>query len=171
MNIYRNINIPKEEQMSNQPNINCETITKMNQDSQNKMLRLFAKVDITTKLKILDQQKQLFHKLKSSYGGVDNKVLTLSSLILAVEFIIDKLDVVNINAIRFRAKSNKLKVKKEKLLSYWSIVKELKEKENLSFREISNYFVKYHKFEVSYSTIYELWNQLENKKMENKNGK
>lgn len=171
MNIYRNINIPKEEQMSNQPNINCETITKMNQDSQNKMLRLFAKVDITTKLKILDHQKQLFHKLKSSFGDVDNKVLTLSSLILAVEFIIDKLDVVNINAIRFRAKSNKLKVKKEKLLSYWSIVKELKEKENLSFREISNYFVKYHKFEVSYSTIYELWNQLENKKMENKNGK
>lgn len=149
----------------------CEIITKMNQEFQNQKLRLFAKVDIATKLKILEHQNQLFHKLKNIYVDVDNKVLTLSSLILAIEFVIEKLDIININAIRFKARNNKLKVKKEKLLSYWSIVKELKEKENLSYREISNYFGKYHKFEVSYSTIYKLWNQLESKKMENKNGK
>ena len=51
---------------------NCETITKMNQESQNQKLRLFAKVDITTKLKILASQKQLFHKLKNSHADVDN---------------------------------------------------------------------------------------------------
>ena len=43
-----------------------ESITKLNLESQNQRLRLFAKVDIITKLKILEHQKQLFHKLKSA---------------------------------------------------------------------------------------------------------
>ena len=51
---------------------NCETITKMNQESQNQRLRFFAKVDISTKLKILDKQKELFHKLKSVHSDVNN---------------------------------------------------------------------------------------------------
>ena len=47
--------------MVNNKNIaTIEHLTKLNQESQNQKLRLFAKVDITTKLKILDLQKQLF---------------------------------------------------------------------------------------------------------------
>ena len=68
-------------------NKEVESITKLNQESQNQRLRLFAKIDITTKLKILASQKQLFHKLKSVYSDVDNTVLTLASLILAVDSI------------------------------------------------------------------------------------
>ena len=155
--------------MNNQPNINCETITKMNQESQNQKLRLFAKVDISTKLKILDLQKQLFHKLKSVHSDVNNTVLTLCSLILAVDTIEKKLDDVNLNAIKLRGKNIKTKVKREKVLGYWAIVRSLKLEQNMSFRDISAYFAKYHKLDVSYSTIFELWNKLE-KKMENKNG-
>ena len=147
----------------------CETITKMNQESQNQRLRLFAKVDITTKLKILDKQKELFHKLKSSYSDVDNTVLTLSSLILAIDEIEKKLDDVNLKAIKLRGKNIKAKIKRQKVLGYWAIVRSLKLEQNMSFRDISAYFAKYHKLDVSYSTIYELWNELE-KKMENKNG-
>ena len=149
--------------MNNQPNINCETITKMNQESQNQKLRLFAKVDISTKLKILDLQKQLFHKLKSVHSDVNNTVLTLCSLILAVDTIEKKLDDVNLNAIKLRGKNIKTKVKREKVLGYWAIVRTLKLEQNMSFRDIATYFIKYHRLEVSYSTIYELWIELENK--------
>ena len=155
--------------MNDNTMINCETITKLNQESQNQRLRLFAKINITTKLKILASQKELFHKLKSSYGNVDNTVLTLSSLILAIDAIEKKLDDVNLNAIKLRAKNSKSKIKRQKLLGYWAIVRTLKLEQNLSFRDISSYFAKYHKLDVSYSTVYELWNELENKTINKEN--
>ena len=142
--------------------IKCETIVKMNQQSQNQKLRLFAKVDITTKLKILDLQKQLFHKLKNAHSDVDNTILTLSSLILAVNSVEKEFDDVNLKAIKLRAKNSKTKVKRQKVLGYWAIVRTLKLEQNMSFRDIATYFAKYHKLEVSYSTVYELWNELEN---------
>lgn len=140
----------------------CESITKLNLESQNQRLRLFAKVDITTKLKILTSQKQLFHKLKSAYGDKDNIILTLASLVLAVDLVAKELDDVNLNAIKLRGKNNKAKIKRQKVLGYWAIVRTLKLEQNMSFRDIATYFVKYHKLEVSYSTVYELWNELEN---------
>ncbi len=149
--------------MNNQPIINCETTTKLNQESQNQRLRLFAKVDISTKLKILDKQKELFHKLKSAYSNVDNTVLTLATLILAIDLVVKEFDNVNLNAIKLRAKNNKAKIKRQKVLGYWSIIRTLRLNQKMSFRDISIYFAKYHKLEVSYSTIYELWNELENK--------
>ena len=125
--------------MNDNTMINCETITKLNQESQNQRLRLFAKINITTKLKILASQKELFHKLKSSYGNVDNTVLTLSSLILAIDAIEKKLDDVNLNAIKLRAKNNKSKIKRQKVLGYWAIVRTLKLEQNMSFRDIATY--------------------------------
>lgn len=140
----------------------CEIITKLNQESQNQKLRLFAKFDIQTKLKIIVNQKQLFHKLKQKYSDVDNNILTLSSLILAIDSVVKELDDVSFNAIKLRSKNNKNKIKREKLLSYWGIVITLKLEQNMSFRDIATYFGKYHRLEISYSTIYRLWNELEN---------
>lgn len=139
-----------------------ENITKLNFESQNQRLRLFAKVDITTKLKILQYQKQLFHKLKDVHRNMDNAALTLASLILAIDGIAKEFDDVNLNVIKLRGKNNKAKVKRQKVLGYWAIVRTLKLEQNMSFRDIATYFAKYHKLEVSYSTIYELWNELEN---------
>ena len=143
-------------------NKEVETITKLNQESQNQRLRLFAKVDITTKLKILASQKQLFHKLKNAHSDVDNTVLTLCSLILAIDLIVKELDDVNLNAIKLRGKNSKTKVKRQKLLGYWAIVRTLRLEQNMSFRDIATYFAKYHKLEVSYSTVFEMWNEIEN---------
>lgn len=144
---------------------NCEAITKMNQESQNQKLRLFAKVDITTKLKILDQQKSIFHKLRGFYSDVDNAILTFSSLVLAIDFVVKEIDNVNLNAMKLRSNSiKKQNSKRIKLLSYWSIVKTLRLEQNMSFRDISNYLVKYHRFQVSYSIIYKTWNEIELKK-------
>lgn len=139
-----------------------ESITKLNQETQNKNLRLFVRVNLQTKLKILQLQKQLFHKLKNSYCDVDNTLLTLSSLVLAIDSVAKEFDDVNLNAIKLRARNNKAKIKRQKMLGYWAIVRTLKLEQNMSFRDIATYFKKYHKLEVSYSTIYELWNELEN---------
>lgn len=144
---------------------NCEAITKMNQESQNQKLRLFVKVDITTKLKILDQQKSIFHKLRGFYSDVDNAILTFSSLILAIDLVVKEIDNVNLNAIKLRSNSiKKQNLKRVKLLSYWSIVRTLKLEQDMSFRDISDYLVKYHRFQVSYSIIYKTWNEIELKK-------
>ena len=141
---------------------NQEIITKMNSNSQNQRLRLFAKVDISTKLKILALQKQQFHQLKSAYSDVDNTILTLSSLILAVDSVEKEFDDVNLKAIKLRAKNSKTKVKRQKVLGYWAIVRTLKLEQNMSFRYIATYFAKYHRLEISYSTIHALWIELEN---------
>lgn len=140
-----------------------EIITKQTYESQNQHLRFFARVDLSMKLQILQLQKPLFHKLKSTYTDVDNAVLTLASLILAINSVVKETDKVNLNAVKMRGKNQKTKIKREKLLGYWAIVKALKLEQNMSFRDISSYFKKYHKFEVSYSTIRELWIELENK--------
>ena len=140
-----------------------EKLTKLSQESQNQTLRLFARFDLQTKLRILQLQKQQFHKLKSVHSDADNTILTLASLVLAVDLVAKELDDVNFNAIKLRAKNNKVKIKRQKVLGRWAIVRTLKLEQNMSFREIAAYFAKYHKLEVSYSTIYEIWNELENK--------
>lgn len=142
--------------------INIENLTRMNMEAQNQRLRLFSRVNIDIKLQILASQKQLFHKLKSAYGNVDNAVLTLSALVLAIDAVVKELDDVNLNAIKLRGKNNKAKIKRQKVLGYWAIVRTLRLEQKMSFRDIATYFAKYHKLEVSYSTIYELWNELEN---------
>jgi hypothetical protein len=139
-----------------------ENIIKLNFESQNQRLRLFVKVDITTKLKILQYQKQLFHKLKDVHRDMDNAALTLASLILAIDGIAKEFDDINLNVIKLRGKNNKAKIKRQKVLGYWAIVRTLRLEQKMSFRDIATYFAKYHKLEVSYSTIYELWNELEN---------
>lgn len=139
-----------------------ENITQETCESQNQQLRLFARVDLPMKLQILQLQKPIFHKLKSVYCDVDNIILTLCSLILAIDAVTKETDKVNLNAIKLRGKNHKAKIKRKKVLGYWAIVRTLKIDQKMSFRDISSYFKKYHKFEVSYSTIYELWNELEN---------
>ena len=148
--------------MNNSKSTACETITKLNQECQNQRLRLFAKVDISTKLKILALQKQQFHQLKNAHSDIDNVILTLSSLILAIDAIEKEFDDVNLKAIKLRAKNSKTKVKRQKVLGYWAIVRTLKLEQNMSFRDIATYFAKYHRLEISYSTIHALWIELEN---------
>lgn len=139
-----------------------ETITKFSLEIQNQNLRLFARVDLQTKLQILQLQKQLFHKLKNIHSDVDNTILTLASLILAIDTVAKEIDGVNLNAIRMRGKNNKAKIKRQKVLGYWAIVRTLKLEQNMSFRDIATYFAKYHKLDVAHTTIHGLWKELEN---------
>lgn len=162
MNVFRTFIKKGEKFMQQIDSTICESITKLNLESQNQKLRLFSRVDLQTKLKILSSQKQLFHKLKSAYVDIDNTILTLSTLILAIDTVAKELDHVNFNAIKLRSKNRKSKIKRQKIIGYWAIVQTLRLEQNMSFRDIAIYFKKYHKLEISYSTIYELWNELEN---------
>lgn len=141
--------------------LKLEQLTKMSYEAQNQILRSFIRTDVEIKLQIIQHQKQLFHKIKNIQSNTDNSILTLASLILAIDFVVGKVDDVNLNAIKLRGNNNKAKIKRQKVLGYWAIIRTLKLEQNMSFREIATYFVKYHKFDISYSTIYELWNQLE----------
>lgn len=141
---------------------NCEIITKMNQETQNQMIRTYTKLDISVKVDVFKEQKVIFHKLKNIHFITDNSILTYASFVLAIEVVIKNTNQVNFKAIKLRTKNaKKQNQKREKLLSYWSIVKTLKLEQNYSFREISDYLLKYHRFEVSYSLIYQTWNEIE----------
>ena len=88
--------------------------------------------------------------------------MTLSSLVLAIDAVDKELDDVNLNAIKLRGKNNKAKIKRQKVLGYWAIVRTLKLEQNMSFRDIATYFAKYHKLDVAHTTIHGLWKELEN---------
>lgn len=141
--------------------LKIEHLTKLSTELQNQKLRLFARVDITTKLKILERQKPIFHKLKGAYSEIDNAVLTLASLILAIYDVLKEFDAVNLNALKLKHKSIRQKAKRDRLLGYWAIIRTLRFEQKLSFREISQYLKKYHKLEVAHSTLYRLWSELE----------
>ena len=141
---------------------NCEIITKMNQETQNQMIRTYTKLDISVKVDVFKEQKVIFHKLKNIHFITDNSILTYASFVLAIEVVIKNTNQVNLKAIKLRTKNaKKQNQKREKLLSYWSVIKTLKNEQNYSFREISDYLLKYHRFEVSYSLIYQIWNEIE----------
>lgn len=152
----------KGESMQKEILRNCEIITKMNQETQDQMIRTFTKLEISLKVDIFKDQKAIFHKLKNIHFDIDNSILTYASFVLAIEFIIKNTNQVNLKAIKLRSKNaKKQNQKREKLLSYWSIVKTLKLEQNYSFRSISEYLLKYHRFEVSYSLIFQSWNEIE----------
>lgn len=153
--------------MSFNKEIVVENITKQSLEAQNQKLRLFAKVDITTKLKIFEHQKQLFHKLRSACSDVENAILTLASLILAIDNVVKELDTVNLNTIKLKNKSVRQKAKRDRLLGYWAIIRTLKLEQDFSFRQIAQYLKKYHKLEVAHSTLYRLWSELETKNQQN----
>ena len=71
----------------------------------------------------------------------------------------------------FLAKQLRVQSKRDKLISYWAVIKTLKNDEKYSFRLISAYLKKHYKFEVTYGSIYKLWTEFENNKSkENNNG-
>ena len=60
----------------------------------------------------------------------------------------------------FKTKRIYKKTKQQKLLLYWGIVKLLRD-EGLSFRDISKYLKSRYKLDISYSTLYKTWVEIE----------
>jgi len=139
-----------------------ERITKLNRESQNMRLRLLARADTSTKIEIIQKQNKLFHRLKSSgFESEENATLTLASLILAIDKIVNNHNRVQLNLLKFNSQNQtKGGNKREQILRYWAVIKQLKE-QKMSFRKIAQYLKKYHRVEVSHSFIYALWAEIE----------
>lgn len=145
-----------------------EKYTKMNVETQNQRLRFFVRVETKMKLKILRLQKVTFHKLKSVFRDEENELLTLASLLLAIDEITKSLDEVNLNAVKLRGRNKRAQNKRQKLLGYWAIFKKLKIEQGMSYRQVSEYFLKYHRLRISASLLCQMWLELEkNTDMEN----
>lgn len=145
-------------------------LLKSGQEEQKASLRKFIKLSIDEKIEVFEIQRDTFYKIKQVNKDVSIHVLSYVAHIKAINKYHS--DVKNIDrfAAKIRERTFKKQPKKDKLLGCWALVKTLKNDKNLSFRQISKYLKKYHKFEVVHSTIYDLWKELENKKKgENKN--
>ena len=139
--------------------VNIKKITKFSTEQERKLLCIFAKMDDEVKIDIFHQQKKLFFKLKKKYKE-DSEVIMLASLYIAIS----KISNFDLKILNLKNKHLKKNVKEEKLLEYWSIVKDLKLNKNLSFREIAMFLQKYYKFKISFSTIFKVWKRIENQK-------
>ncbi|MDD2887639.1 MAG: hypothetical protein PHY66_08220 [Aliarcobacter sp.] len=143
-----------------------EFLTKKPIDDQKVLLKHFAKLNSSQQKKVLNRQRDTFHKLKSlNNRDVDKDTLTLASLIISIDDFINSLSSTKLKVIKFKNKKPQVKLKTQKLLSYWSIVKELKENEKMSFRDISDYLQRNHKFGVSYSLIFKIWVEIEEREV------
>lgn len=137
----------------------CENITKLTKEFQNQRLRLFSKLDINSKIEIYESKKSIFFKLKDNYKSQKNALLDYCSLILSIDDYVKSRSDESIKIKTFDSNKNSF-MKKDKLLQYWPIIKQLKN-EGMSFRNISIYLNRYHKLDVSYSLVFKKWNEIE----------
>ena len=140
----------------------CEIITKLSKEKQKKKLRLFAKLDLNTKLEIFDNHKIIFYNLKNIHKNkyTENSILSYCAFLLSLKKKKKNTTEETIKIIKFKKMKQPKARKKEKLLQYYPLVKQLKQA-NTSYRDISDYLLKYHKFKISYSTICKLYNKIE----------
>lgn len=151
--------------MSKQIKITCEVITKMSENIRAKKLKFFAKVAEEISLEILKLKKRNFQKLRNinMYKDATNELIELASLILAIDEYMKTISEVSQQAINLKDKNRaKKNTKSDFLAENWSKVKELKNDIGYSFRNISEYFKKYHRFSIAHTTIQNKWKKLEN---------
>jgi len=167
--------------------LEVERILKMNEEEQKVYLRHFSRISVIGKVEIMSVHNILFHKLRQQNSDVIMKILSYCAIILSIEVHINNskyLQNANINnmtldeirdvssrkAKLFLQKQFRVQSKRDKHVSYWAVIRTLKNDEKYSFRQISAYLKKYHKFEVTYSSIYNLWKDLESNQQRKNNG-
>ncbi len=140
-----------------------QLLTKKPAYEQKRLLKLFAKLNVSQQKKVLNKQRDTFHRLKSlNSKAIDKDTLTLAALIISIDEFINSLCDTKFKVLKLKNRKTHTKLKTQKLLSYWSIVKELVAEE-MSFRDMAEYFEKNHKFKISYSLIHKVWIEVEEK--------
>ncbi len=139
-----------------------QILTKKSISERKNLLKLFSKLTLSQQKEVFNNQRTIFHKLKNQVSNdIDNSTLSIAAFIISIANFINSLNQTELNIINFKKSQKELKT--QKLLTYWSVVKELKEKENISFRGISKFLKKSYKFKISYSLIYKVWIKIEEK--------
>lgn len=156
-----------------------EKMTKVNLVDQGKYINYFSRCPVGIRLEIFEQQKGIFHRLREIYREKTSfSDISYCSLILAIalmrakekalltksfgEMTLDEIrDISTFQVKKFAEKIEKHAHKRETLIGYWSLVRNLRIEHNLSFVKISLFLLKKRKFKISASYIYECWNELE----------
>lgn len=152
--------------MTNDEEKELQYITKKPPYEQKRLLKLFVKLTLAQKKEVLKKQRSFFHILKNSNNkNYDNETLTLASQIKAIEEFSNSLDNNESKLIKFISKKADKNNKTQKLLTYWAIVKQLKNEKDMSFRKISDFLQKSYRQEFSYSLIHKIWVKIEKKEV------
>lgn len=147
--------------------------TKLSKKVQKKLINWFAMQNILIQIDIFEEQKNQFFKLKNKIQ--EQELVPLASFLLAVNYFYllessknsknKQNDLSHSSKVsKFlvkKAKKERYKEKREKLLNLWSVVENLKSEE-FSFRQISNYLRGHHRLDVSHTYIHNLWVELDN---------
>jgi len=147
--------------------------TKLSKGEQKTLLSWFSRQNVLIQIDIFGEQKNQFFKLKSTYQELD--ILALASFLLAIKhfYVLENKNSsknknndlkVSQKISKFhvkKAKKERYKEKREKLLNLWGVVVNLKDEE-FSFRQIADYLRGHHRFEVSHTYVRNLWKELEN---------
>lgn len=149
-------------------------MTKISIDDRQKSLRWLSRQNDLVIYDVFKLQKSHFHRLKSQNIDDDLLLLSAASLFLALKEVISMSNPVkrknrsaDFGFLRQISKNRakqfrkpRQKIKFEKLLNLQSVVITLIEAEKYSYRNVSKYLEKYHKFEVSHTTIGDFYVEL-----------
>jgi len=143
--------------------------------NQRKLFRWFARQNHEIKIEVFKTQKNKYFMMKN-IKNYNIHELSLLTFMLAISDIFNQISQKNIknkdeklknikSPLFFRAKQIKKdrnRVKYERLLNLKSVIFHLRG-EDMSFYQISNYLIKWHKLEVSHTWIRKFYNDLRNK--------
>ena len=172
--------------MLNNNIVNSETLfslefhTKLSREQRKTLINWFNKQNIEFQILIFDEQKNQFFKLKNE--GIDKKLLSLVSFLLAIKHFFDKEQLLksknksqtldelgNINKIeRIKLKKEKPKQKLQMLLNLHSVILKLNE-DGFSLRDIKQHLETKYRKTISHTYLSKYVNEYINIKKENKN--
>lgn len=141
-----------------------EIITKISQDKRKQLIRWFARQNLEFQLLGFEKQSNYYFKLKKE--GVDKKILSFTSFLLAIAELYNQEQILksknknqSLDTLGNLSKLEKIKIRKEKLqpklqalLNLHSVLENLY-LEGLSTRKIQHFLLTRHKKSISHSLI------------------
>ncbi|OCL89437.1 hypothetical protein [Arcobacter porcinus] len=141
-----------------------ELITKISVERRKQLIRWFARQNLDFQFLVFEKQTNYFFKLKNE--GIDKKILSFSSFILAIQELYNNEQILksknksqSLDVLGNLSKVEKIKLRKEKvqpklqlLLNLHSVIENLYI-EGLSSRKIQEYLFAKHKRSVSHTLI------------------
>ena len=153
-------------------------LTKTDEQKRRRLFRWFSKQPAATQLEAVDLMVRNYHQLKTQELRLNQKELYYLGLVRALvnmraleatpfrkapDHNLGPLrKITKIQAERVRAlKKKKESPKRRKLVSLWGLVKQLRNDEGLSFRDVAAFLEKHRHFKVNYAYIQRIWKELE----------
>lgn len=154
----------KNNQVNPEIILSLEFSTKLSQERRKKLINWFKNQNVEFQILIFDEQKNQFFELKNN--GIDKKLLSLASFLLAIEHFYDKEQLLKsknrsqtLRELETITKIEKVKLKKEKpkqklqlLLSMHSVIEQL-HYDGYSTREIGSILLKKYRKKISHSYV------------------